>query len=164
MNNSRTCILFLCTGNSARSIMAEAIANHLFGETLEACSGGSHPKDAPNPLAIQTLKRHNIRTDDLRSKSWNEFEGKQFDLVITLCDSAARESCPTFPGAGAPGKTHWGFPDPPAADDPEAMFETVYQELVGAIGRFAQTPGEIDQRAAEVAEFVRQRFGKDLPV
>ncbi len=136
--------------------MAEAIANHLFGETLEACSGGSHPKDAPNPLAIQTLKRHNIRTDDLRSKSWNEFEGKQFDLVITLCDSAARESCPTFPGAGT---THWGFSDPPAADDPEAMFETVYQGLVEAIGRFVQTTGEIDQRAAEVADFVRRRFG-----
>ena len=141
--------------------MAEAIANHLFGEWLEACSGGSHPKEAPDPLAIQTLKRHNLESDDLRSKSWNEFEGKQFDLVITLCDSAARESCPTFPGAGT---THWGFPDPPAADDPEAMFETVYQGLVDALGRFVQTPGQIDQRAAEVAGFVRERFGKDLPV
>ena len=112
-------------------------------------------------MAIQTLKRHNLESDDLRSKSWNEFEGKQFDLVITLCDSAARESCPTFPGAGT---THWGFPDPPAADDPEAMFETVYQGLVEAIGRFVQTPGQIDQRAAEVAGFVRQRFGEDLLV
>ncbi|MCH7848742.1 MAG: arsenate reductase ArsC [Planctomycetes bacterium] len=156
-------ILFLCTGNSARSIMAEAIANHLFGERLEACSGGSHPKDAPNPLAIQTLKGHNIETDDLRSKSWNEFRGRgrRFDLVVTLCDSAPDESCPTFPGADT---THWGFPDPPAADDPPAMFETVYQGLVEAIGRFVQTPGEIDQRAAEVAEFIRHRFGKDLPV
>lgn len=130
---------------------------------LRLTRGGSHPKDAPNPLAIQTLKRHNIETDDLRSKSWNEFEGKQFDLVITLCDSAVRESCPTLPGAGA-RTTHWGFPDPPAADDPPAMFETVYQGLVEAIGRFVQTPGEINRRAAEVAEFIRHRFGKDLPV
>ncbi len=159
----RLSILFLCTGNSARSIMAEAIANHLFGERLEACSGGSHPKDAPNPLAIQTLKGHGVPTNDLRSKSWDHFRGRgrRFDLVVTLCDSTAGESCPTFPGVGT---TQWGFPDPPAADDPEAMFETVYQGLVDAIGRFVQTPGEIDQRAAEVAGFVRQRFGEDLPV
>ncbi len=142
--------------------MAEAIANHLFGERLEACSAGSHPKDAPNPLAIQTLKRHGVLTDDLRSKSWDNFRRRRFDLVVTLCDSAPAESCPTFPGA--PGKTHWGFPDPPVADDPEAMFETVYQGLVGAIGRFVQTPGEVDQRAAEVAGFVRERFDEDLPV
>ncbi len=142
--------------------MAEAIANHLFGERLKACSGGSHPKDAPNPLASQTLKRHGVPTDDLRSKSWDNYRGQRFELVVTLCDSAAGESCPTFPGA--PGKTHWGFPDPPVADDPEAMFETVYQGLVEAIGRFVQTPGEVDQRAAEVADFVRKRFGEDLPV
>ncbi len=143
--------------------MAEAIANHLFSETLEACSGGSHPKDAPNPLAIRTLKGHGVPTDDLRSKSWDNFRGRgrRFDLVVTLCDSAAGETCPTFPGAGT---THWRLPDPPAADDPEAMFETVYQGLVEAIGRFVQTTGEIDQRAAEVADFVRQRFGEDFPV
>ncbi len=143
--------------------MAEAIANYLFGGRLEAWSGGSHPKDEPNPLAIQTLKGHGVPTDDLRSKRWDDFRGRgrRFDLVVTLCDSAAGESCPTFPGAGT---THWGFPDPPTADDAEAMFETVYQGLVEAIGRFVQTPGEIDQRAAEVAGFVRQRFGEDLPV
>ncbi len=145
--------------------MAEAIANHLFGETLEACSGGSHPKDEPNPLAIQTLKRHGVPTDGLRSKSWDHFRGRgrgrRFELVVTLCDSAAGETCPTFPASGT---THWGFPDPPAADDPEAMFETVYHGLVETIARFVQTPGEIDQRAAEVARFVRQRFGDDLPV
>ncbi len=143
--------------------MAEAIANHLFGERLEACSRGSHPKDAPNPLAIRTLKRHGVETDGLRSKSWDHFRGREqrFNLVVTLCDSAAGESCPTLPGAGT---THWGFPDPPMADDPEAMFETVYQGLVEALDRFVQTPGEIDQRAAEVADFVRQRFGEDLPV
>ena len=144
--------------------MAEAIANHLFGGTLEACSGGSHPKDAPNPLAIQTLKRHGVETDGLRSKSWDNFGGRRFDLVVTLCDSAPGETCPTFPGAGAPGTAHWGFPDPPAADDPEAMFEAVYQGLVEAIGRFVQTPGQIDQRTAEVAGFVRERFGEDIPV
>lgn len=146
--------------------MAEAIANHLFGDQLHACSAGSHPKNAPNPLVIQTLKRHGVPTDDLRSKSWDDFRGRgrRFDLLVTLCDSARGESCPTFLGAGAQGKTHWGFPDPPVADDPEAMFDTVYQGLVEAIGRFVQTPGEVDQRAAEVADFVRKRFGEDLPV
>lgn len=138
--------------------MAEAIANHLFGGKLEACSAGSNPKPAPNPLAIETLKRHNMPTDGLRSKSWDEFRGRGFDLVVTLCDLAARETCPTFPGAGT---TYWSFPDPPAAEDPEAMFETVYQGLVEAIGRFVQTSGEIDQRAAEVAGFVRQQFGEN---
>ena len=145
--------------------MAEAIATHLFGDRLEAYSGGSHPKDAPNPLAIQTLKRHGVETDGLRSKSWDHFRGRgrgrRFDLVVTLCDSAAGETCPALPGAGT---THWGFPDPPMADDPEAMFETVYQGLVEAIGLLVQTRGELDQRAAEVASFVRQRFGEDLPV
>lgn len=142
--------------------MAEAIANHLFGMRIEACSGGSHPKDAPNPLAIQTLKRHGVEPDGLRSKSWDHFRGRErrFDLVVTLCDSAPGESCPTFPGAGAPGTTHWPFPDSPAAEDPEAMFETVYQGLFEAIGQFVQIPGDIDQRAAEVAGFVRQRFGQ----
>lgn len=154
--SERPCVLFLCTGNSARSIMAEAIANHLFGEQLEACSAGSKPKAVPNPLAIETLKRHNIPMADLRSKSWDHILGQQLDLVVTLCDSAARETCPTFPGAGM---THWSFPDPPAAEDPEVMFETVYQGLVEAIGQFVQLPGEIDQRAAQVAGLVRQRFG-----
>ncbi len=141
--------------------MAEAIANHLFGDQLEARSAGSNPKLAPSPLAIETLKRHNIPTADLRSKSWDDVWGRGVDLVVTLCDSAARETCPTFPGAGM---THWSFPDPPAAEDPEAMFETVHQGLFDAIGRFVETPGDIDQRAAEVARFVRQRFGDDLPV
>ena len=163
MTSQRTTILFLCTGNSGRSIMAEAIANHLFGERLEAWSGGSHPKDAPNPLAIQTLKGHGVETDGLCSKSWDHFRGRgrRFDIVVTQCDSAVGETCQTLPGAGT---THWGFPDPPAAEDPEAMFETVYQGLVEAIDRFVQTTGEIDQRAAEVAGFVRERFGEDLPV
>ena len=93
--------------------MAEAIANHLFGDLLKACSAGSKPKAVPNPLAIETLKRHNIPTADLRSKSWDHILGQQLDLVVTLCDSAARETCPTFPGAGM---THWSFPDPPVAD------------------------------------------------
>ena len=84
MNSQRTKILFLCTGNSARSIMAEAIANHLFSDKLDAHSAGSQPKSEPNPLAIETLKRHDIPTDDLRSQSWNEFVNNQFDLVVTL--------------------------------------------------------------------------------
>lgn len=123
MLTQRATILFLCTGNSARSIMAEAIANHLFGDQFDARSAGSNPKPTPNPLAIETLRRHDIPTADLHSQSWGHFLEQPFDLVVTLCDSAACETCPTFPGAGT---THWSFPDPPAADDPEAMFEAVY--------------------------------------
>ena len=162
MNNLRTSILFLCTGNSARSIMAEAIANHLYGDKLIAHSAGSQPKNAPNPLALAALKRHDIPTGDLRSKSWNEFTNIQFDLVVTLCNSAAKETCPIFPGS--PTSSHWSFPDPPSADDPEAMFETVYQGLVEAINQFANSDEEITQRVAEVADFIKQRFPNSQPV
>ena len=137
--------------------MAEAIANHLYGAQLEARSAGSQPKSAPNPLAIETLKRQGVPTDGLRSKCWDDVRGRGFDLVVTLCETAARETCPTFPGS--PGTTHWPFPDPPTAEDPGAMFERVYAGLAQAIERFANSSGEIDQRAAEVAGFVRQRFG-----
>ena len=136
--------------------MAEAIANHLFGDKLVAHSAGSQPKAEPNPLAIATLRRHDIPTDGLRSQSWNEFNTEQFDLVVTLCSSAAKETCPAFPGM--PTNSHWGFPDPPTADDPQAIFENVYQALVDVIGQVANSDEEIDQRAAEVADFVKQRF------
>ncbi|MDP6601957.1 MAG: arsenate reductase ArsC [Phycisphaerales bacterium] len=127
-------ILFLCTGNSARSIMAESIANHLFTGRIEAISAGSDPKDSPHPLALETLRRHGLSTDFLYSKSVDEIVGHDVDLVVTLCDLAASGSCPT-PLAGVP-RRHWGFPDPPTQPDPDAAFDAVYRGLVAAMEEF----------------------------
>ncbi len=153
----RISILFLCTGNSARSILAEVIANHRYGETIMACSAGSTPKSAPNPLALATLARHGLPTDEARSKSWNAYAQQPFDLVVTLCDSAAAEPCPAFPGA--PVTTHWGFPDPPAAGDAESVFEMVFAALDEAIGAFARSDeSNIQTRAEAVRATVAERF------
>lgn len=163
MTDTAVSILFLCTGNSARSILAEAIANCVYGDALHAQSAGSKPKGEPNRLALATLQRHGLPVDQWRSQSWTDFanDDHHFDLVVTLCDSAARESCPVFPGS--PLTIHWGFPDPPAADDPEAMFEHVYQGLVQAIGAFVNDDDdddtqEIALRAKRVASLVADRF------
>lgn len=154
---SPTRILFLCTGNSARSILAEAIANAMFGEEIIGASAGSKPKGEPHPMALKTLEDHGLPADHWRSKSWDEFRDSLFDLVVTLCDSASEESCPVFPGT--PVQTHWGFPDPPAAADPEAMFEEVFDGLVEAIGAFVEDANSpVEVRAARAAELVRSRF------
>ncbi len=126
-------VLFLCTGNSARSIMAEAIANGRYGEKLTARSAGSHPRSEVWPLALATLARHGVETAGLRSKSFNEVAGETFDLVVTVCDRARAEPCPTFPGA--PSRAHWSLPDPPEAVVPADAFESVYQALDQAVGR-----------------------------
>ena len=137
MDERPIAILFLCTGNSARSILAEVIANHRYGDSILARSAGSKPKGQPNPLALTTLTRHSLPTDDVRSESWDLYADRSFDLVVTLCDSAAAEPCPAF--GGAPVTMHWGFPDPPAATDPKAMFEAVFVALDEAIGAFARS-------------------------
>jgi arsenate reductase (thioredoxin) len=103
-------ILFLCTGNSARSIMAEAIMNHLSKGKYIAYSAGSRPAGKINPLAIKVLEAHNIPTHKLKSKSWDEFIGKDFDIIVTVCNNAADESCPVFPPNFQ--KLHWDIPDP----------------------------------------------------
>ncbi len=157
MSELPTRILFLCTGNSARSILAEAIANAMFGEAIIAASAGSKPKGEPHPLAIKTLEERGLPAGHWRSKSWDEFRDAPFDLVVTLCDRAAKETCPVFPGA--PVTTHWGFPDPPGADDPEAMFEAVFDGLVEAIGAFVENvDSPVVVRAARAAELVSKRF------
>lgn len=126
-------ILILCTGNSARSILGEALINHLGPGRLRGYSAGSQPKGQPHPLALETLQAAGIATAGLRSKSWDEFTGPdapKLDLVITVCDSAARESCPIFPGPAV--KAHWSLPDPPAAGDTRAQrarFQAVLQAL-----------------------------------
>ena len=137
-------VLFLCTGNSARSILAEATLNHLSGGGFKAYSAGSYPKGSPNPLALQLLQREGISTTGARSKSWDEFMAPgapRIDLVVTVCDAAAGEQCPLYPGK--PLKTHWGVPDPHSAGD----FQQAYQTLRGRIERFLALPVHALERA-----------------
>lgn len=127
-------ILILCTANSARSILSEALAAHLGGSRVRAYSAGSHPRGEPNPAALAMIARKGLDASTLRSKSWDEFSGPGapvMDLVITVCDNAAGESCPLWPGA--PLKAHWGIADP-AGDsrspaETEAAFETAWDLL-----------------------------------
>jgi len=141
-----TCnVLFLCTGNSARSILAEAILNRLGGENFRAYSAGSDPKGQVNPGALSLLQRLGYSTDDLRSKSWDEFSGPgapQLDFIFTVCDNAANEVCPIWPGH--PMTAHWGVPDPPAAEGGpekiEAAFQEAYQILHRRIELFTALP------------------------
>lgn len=107
-------VLFLCTGNSCRSIMAEALLAHHGGGRFLARSAGSFPTGEVHPLSIATLAARGVDATGCRSKSWDEFAGQPVDAVITVCDAAAGESCPVFPGA--PVKAHWGVPDPSRVD------------------------------------------------
>jgi len=124
-------VLFLCTGNSARSILAEAYLNHAGKGAFVACSAGSRPAGKVNPFALQLLQSNGISTAGLRSKSWDEFATKPLDLVITVCDSAARETCPVWPGH--PVTMHWGIADPAAVtgsdEERRNAFVTAFDEL-----------------------------------
>ncbi len=114
-------ILFLCTGNSARSIMAEAVANHVSHGRLRAFSAGSQPSGQVQPLALEALREAGIPTDGLRSKSWDEFgaaDAPSMDIVITVCGNAAGEVCPVWPGH--PVTAHWGVDDPVAVQGDDA--------------------------------------------
>ena len=131
-------LLFLCTGNSARSLIAEGVLRQLGGRAFNAFSAGSHPTGKPNPHAIAVLRQHDIDTGFARSKSWDEFasaDATQLDLIITVCDNAAGETCPIWPGR--PATAHWGLPDPAAVDGPQqaitAAFLDTYDELVQRI-------------------------------
>ncbi|WP_114011742.1 arsenate reductase ArsC [Cohaesibacter intestini] len=114
-------VLFLCTGNSARSIIAEAVLQRLADGKFNAYSAGSQPMGAVHPYAIELLTNQNYKVDDLRSKSWEEFSGPdapEMDFVFTVCDNAAKEVCPIWPGQ--PMSAHWGVPDPAAAQGTDA--------------------------------------------
>jgi arsenate reductase len=119
-------VLVLCTGNSCRSVMAEALFNHLGKGAIDAVSAGSQPAGYVHPTSIETLKRHGIEPGSPRSKSWDEFAGQSFDLVVTVCDAAAAETCPVF--LGPVKKLHWSTPDPAKATGTDAEIEKAFDD------------------------------------
>jgi arsenate reductase (thioredoxin) len=138
-------VLFLCTGNSARSILAEAILGKLGAGRFHACSAGSQPKGQVNPHTLQLLQSLGYDTSNFRSKSWSEFTGPYapvLDFVFTVCDNAAGESCPVWPGQ--PMTAHWGVPDPAEAKGTPAeialAFKDAYRMLHQRIGLFTALP------------------------
>ena len=140
-------VLFLCTGNSARSILAEALLNQRGQGRFTAWSAGSHPKGQVHPLALETLRRFDVPSAGLRSKSWDEFEGPSaptMHFVITVCDRAAGEVCPIWPGR--PMTAHWGVEDPAAVEGDEATkiraFQKAFRELDARIQVFTSLPIE----------------------
>lgn len=127
-------VLFLCTGNSARSIMAEALLNRLGAGKFRAYSAGSHPKGEIHPYTLDLLKKENLPTGDLRSKSWDEFAAPgapPLDFVFTVCDNAAGEVCPVWPGQ--PIVAHWGFQDPAAFEGTEPEKRVVFADVMRQI-------------------------------
>ena len=145
MANEPFNVLFLCTGNSARSILAEAMLNALGKNKFKAFSAGSHPTRKVNPLALELLEKNRLPTQGLRSKGWNEFSrpGAPFmHFVFTVCDQAAAESCPVWPGQ--PMTAHWGVHDPAAVqgsdEDKRRAFLKAYTELHRRISLFINLP------------------------
>ncbi|CAM3886574.1 arsenate reductase ArsC [Bordetella tumulicola] len=138
-------VLFLCTGNSARSIMAEALLNTLGKGRFRAYSAGSHPGGTVNPFAIDKVQILGYPLEILRSKSWDEFaapDAPQMDFIITVCDNAAGEVCPVWPGQ--PISAHWGFEDPAAVQGSDGakrqVFDKVFRQISARINIFANLP------------------------
>ena len=132
--------------------MAEGILNHLGAKRFQACSAGSFPSGEVHPLSLATLRGHGIVTEGFRSKSWDEFRDRPIDIVITVCDNAANESCPIF--SGAPIKAHWGAPDPAhfhgTAAETAAEFERVFSILERRVKALLELPYDsIDQQALQ---------------
>jgi arsenate reductase len=146
-------VLFLCTGNSARSILAEALMNHWGKECFHGYSAGSYPKGAVHPMTLDLLRSLRLPVEGLRSKSWSEFareDAPRMDFVFTVCDQAAGEVCPVWPGN--PITAHWGVPDPAAVEGSEAeqraAFRDALRRLDARIKLFASLPVEKLDRLA----------------
>ncbi|MEW9900858.1 arsenate reductase ArsC [Chitinivorax sp. PXF-14] len=140
-------VLFICTGNSARSILAEVIMNHLGRGQFQAYSAGSHPRGEVHPLTLETLRHYRHDIDSLRSKSWAEFaqpDAPKMDFIFTVCDNAAGEACPTWPGQ--PMTAHWGFTDPSQTEgeteDKLKAFSRTYMEIANRLRIFLSLPLE----------------------
>lgn len=146
-------VLFLCTGNSARSIMGEALMRHWGRDRFRAFSAGSHPKGEVHPMALEILRRYRMSTDNLRSKSWNEFAepgAPPLHFVFTVCDRAAKEVCPLWPGQ--PMTAHWGIEDPAAVEGAEEVrlraFNKAFRELDARVKIFSSLRLELLDRIA----------------
>ena len=159
-------VLFLCTGNSARSIIAECVLNRVGHGRFRAYSAGSFPKGEVHPYAVELLRRQAFDTDELRSKSWNEFAAPgaaQLDFVFTVCDNARGEVCPIWPGQ--PMTAHWGMPDPAAAEGNEAERRLAFAEtlrmLNNRVGAFVNLP----LKSLDKLSLQKQidEIGRDLP-
>jgi protein-tyrosine-phosphatase len=156
-------VLFLCTHNSARSILAEAILNHIGRGSFKAYSAGSSPRDnqKPNPLGLQVLQQAGINIDGLYSKSWDEFgkpDAPHMDLVITVCDNAAGEVCPYWPGQ--PATAHWGYPDPSAGDGTDAQKLEAFRQTLHALKRRLELL--ISLPAAKLEKTMLQSTARDM--
>ena len=154
-------VLFLCTGNSARSIFAEALIGRIGKGRFRGFSAGSHPKGAVHPLALDLLESLGYKTEGFRSKGWEEFargEAPELDFVFTVCDNAAGEICPVWPGS--PVTAHWGVPDPVAAEGDELArrnaFRTAYRQLENRIRLFTNL------RISELDRLTLKRKGDEI--
>jgi arsenate reductase len=154
-------VLFLCTGNSARSILAESLLRHWGRDRFRAFSAGSHPKGEVHPLALEVLKESGLPVEGMRSKSWNEFSGPsapRLDFVFTVCGNAAAETCPFWPGR--PATAHWGVEDPAAVEGDRdtrlQAFRVALRELEARIRPFVDLPlksmtdAELRSRLAQI--------------
>ncbi|MFC5510422.1 arsenate reductase ArsC [Massilia jejuensis] len=150
-------VLFLCTGNSARSIMAEALLSTVGKGRFRTFSAGSHPAGSVHPLAIEQVLATGYPIDQLRSKSWDEFGSPgapHMDFIFTVCDKAAGEACPYWPGH--PISAHWGFEDPAACTGSEterrAMFQKIFRQILARVNVFASLPLHMLEKNALQAE------------
>ena len=152
MSRSPYQVLFICTGNSARSILAEALKNDLGRGRFAAHSAGSHPRGEVHPLALQTLARHGVAAQGARSNSWDEFEAPdapQMDFILTVCGNAEGEVCPVWPGQ--PISAHWGFEDPAAVigDDQakRAAFNKIFRQILARVQLLVNLPPAMLERS-----------------
>ncbi|WP_027442846.1 arsenate reductase ArsC [Erythrobacter cryptus] len=156
MNDTPFTVLVLCTGNSARSILGEALFNHLGEGRVRAFSAGSRPKGAPHPGALRLLARRGIDPSPFRSKSWDEFSragAPAIDLAITVCGNAAGEACPVF--LGSPIKAHWGLPDPAEVTGSEADIDAAFEETWRLLEMRVKAFLELDLASMDQSEIQR---------